>query len=61
MAILKLNWSLIFSNGISAAINGSFTAVAVYLAMKAVNHAEKISNKAIAPIKHGKVGKSKLH
>jgi cytidylate kinase len=52
MAILKLNWSLIFSNAISGAITGSFTAVAVYLSMKAVTRAERISMKAAEKTKN---------
>jgi cytidylate kinase len=52
VAILKLNWSLIFSNAISGAITGSFTAVAVYLSMKAVTRAERISMKAAEKTKN---------
>ena len=52
MAILKLNWSLIFSNAISGAITGSFTAVAVYLSMKAVSRAERISVKVAEKTKN---------
>ena len=53
MTILKLNWSLIFSNAITGAIQASFSAVAVYWAMKAVNHAEKISMKVAEKTKNG--------
>jgi hypothetical protein len=35
-----LNWNLIISNSITAAISGMFTAVGVYLAMKMIRHAE---------------------
>jgi hypothetical protein len=52
MAILKLNWSLIFSNAISGAITGSFTAVAVYLSMKAVSRAERESMKVAEKTKN---------
>ena len=38
-----LNWTLIISNSITGAIQASFSAVAVYLAMKMVNHAEKVN------------------
>ena len=34
------NWTLIISNAITGAIQASFSAVAVYLAMKMINHAE---------------------
>jgi len=52
---LNLNWTLIFSNAITGAITGSFTAIAVYMAMKMVNHAETISKfKEKKEVKHGK-------
>jgi len=35
-----LNWNLIISNAITAAISGMFTAIGVYLAMKMIKHAE---------------------
>jgi len=34
------NWTQIISNAITGAIQASFSAVAVYLAMKMINHAE---------------------
>jgi hypothetical protein len=43
-----LNWTQIISNGITGAIQASFSAVAVYLAMKMINHAESgITKKAV--------------
>ena len=60
MVILKLNWSLIFSNAISGGITGSFTAVAVYLSMKAVNHAEKMSMKVSEKTKNASGDDAKL-
>ena len=38
--MLILNWNLIISNAITAAISGMFTAIGVYLAMKMIKHAE---------------------
>ena len=34
------NWTQIISNAITGAIQASFSAVAVYLSMKMINHAE---------------------
>ena len=39
------NWTQIISNAITGAIQASFSAVAVYLAMKMINHAESGINK----------------
>ena len=44
-----LNWNLIISNAITAAISGMFTAIGVYLAMKMIKHAE--GNEVKAEIK----------
>ena len=41
-----LNWNLIISNAITAAISGMFTAIGVYLAMKMIKHAEGNDAKA---------------
>jgi hypothetical protein len=41
-----LNWNLIISNAITAAISGMFTAIGVYLAMKMIKHAEGNDTKA---------------
>jgi len=47
--MLILNWNLIISNAITAAISGMFTAIGVYLAMKMIKHAE--GNEVKAEIK----------
>ena len=47
-----LNWNLIISNAITAAISGMFTAIGVYLAMKMIKHAE--GNDAKAELKKKK-------
>ena len=44
-----LNWNLIISNAITAAISGMFTAIGVYMAMKMIKHAE--GNEVKAEIK----------
>ena len=44
--MLILNWNLIISNAITAAISGMFTAIGVYLAMKMIKHAEGNDAKA---------------
>jgi len=41
-----LNWNLIISNAITAAISGMFTAIGVYMAMKMIKHAEGNDAKA---------------
>ncbi len=49
-----LNWNLIISNAITAAISGMFTAIGVYLAMKMIKHAE--GNDAKAELKEERRG-----
>ena len=44
--MLILNWNLIISNAITAAISGMFTAIGVYMAMKMIKHAEGNDAKA---------------
>ena len=41
-----LNWNLIISNAITAAISGMFTAIGIYMAMKMIKHAEGNDAKA---------------